>query len=46
MAHAWVNVTYISDDDYKEWAAKHKPKKPAMPFGLAGANQLRMQRGN
>jgi hypothetical protein len=37
MAHAWVNVTYISDDDYKEWAAKHKPK-PAMPFGLAGPN--------
>jgi hypothetical protein len=35
MAHAWVNVTYISDDDYKEWAAKHKPKGPAMPFGLA-----------
>jgi len=25
MAHAWVNVTYVSDDDYKEWAAKHKP---------------------
>jgi hypothetical protein len=24
MAHAWVNVTYVSDDDYKEWAAKHK----------------------
>jgi len=24
MAHAWVNITYISDDDYKEWAAKHK----------------------
>jgi hypothetical protein len=24
MAHAWVNVTYISDDDYKAWAAKHK----------------------
>jgi hypothetical protein len=24
MAHAWVNVTYISDDDYKQWAAKHK----------------------
>jgi hypothetical protein len=35
MAHAWVNVTYISDDDYKEWAAKHKPKGPASPFGLA-----------
>jgi hypothetical protein len=25
MAHAWVNITYVSDDDYKEWAAKHKP---------------------
>jgi len=37
MAHAWVNVTYISDDDYKEWAAKHKPKKPA-GFGLFSAN--------
>ena len=23
MAHAWVNVTYISDEDYKEWAATH-----------------------
>jgi hypothetical protein len=30
MAHAWVNVTYISDEDYKEWADKHKPKKQAM----------------
>lgn len=26
MAHAWVNVTYISDEDYKAWAATHKPK--------------------
>jgi len=25
MAHGWVNVTYISDEDYAEWAAKHKP---------------------
>jgi hypothetical protein len=24
MAHAWVNVTYISEADYQEWAAKHK----------------------
>lgn len=24
MAHAWVNVTYVSDEDYKEWAEKHK----------------------
>lgn len=21
MAHAWVNVTYITEEDYKEWAA-------------------------
>jgi hypothetical protein len=27
MAHAWVNVTYISDEDYKEWAAKHKSQR-------------------
>ena len=25
MGHAWVNVTYISDDDYKAWLEKHKP---------------------
>ena len=24
MAHAWVNVTYISDEDYQAWAAQHK----------------------
>jgi hypothetical protein len=24
MGHAWMNVTYISDDDYKAWAAQHK----------------------
>jgi hypothetical protein len=23
MCHAWMNVTYISDEDYKEWAASH-----------------------
>jgi hypothetical protein len=27
MAHAWVNVTYISDEEYNEWAAKHKADK-------------------
>jgi len=27
MAHAWVNVTYISDEDYQEWVAKHKPSR-------------------
>jgi len=25
MGHAWVNVTYITEDDYKEWLAAHKP---------------------
>lgn len=28
MGHAWVNVTYISDDDYKAWAAKQKGSGP------------------
>jgi hypothetical protein len=28
MAHEWVNVTYISDEDYADWAAKHKPARP------------------
>ena len=35
MAHAWVNVTYISDDDYKQWAATHK--RETMP-GRRAAN--------
>jgi hypothetical protein len=26
MAHAWVNVTYISDEDYAQWLAKEKEK--------------------
>jgi hypothetical protein len=29
MAHAWVNVTYISEDDYKEWLSKHERPVPA-----------------
>jgi hypothetical protein len=29
MAHAWVNVTYISEADYNEWAAKHRPTRAA-----------------
>ena len=29
MAHAWVNVTYISDEDYQQWVA------PTIPRGLA-----------
>ena len=30
MAHAWVNVTYISETDYNEWAAKHRPVRPVV----------------
>lgn len=26
MAHAWVNVTYISEEDYQAWLAKNKSK--------------------
>jgi mono/diheme cytochrome c family protein len=26
MAHAWVNVTYISEEDYQEWLTKHNPR--------------------
>jgi hypothetical protein len=29
MAHAWVNVTYISDADYNEWAAQHRSRRVA-----------------
>jgi len=29
MAHAWVNVTYISEEDYQAWLAEHKPAKAA-----------------
>jgi hypothetical protein len=25
MAHAWVNVTYISEEDYKDYVARHRP---------------------
>lgn len=37
MAHAWVNVVYISDEDYAAWAAKHQPAKssPAPTAALA-----------
>ena len=27
MAHAWMNVTYISDEDYAKWAAAHRTKQ-------------------
>jgi hypothetical protein len=27
MGHAWMNVTYVSDDDYNAWAAKHNKQR-------------------
>jgi len=35
MGHAWVNVTNITDQDYKEYAVKH------MPAGAAGLGRNR-----
>jgi hypothetical protein len=26
MAHAWMNVVYLSDEEYAAWVAAHKPK--------------------
>jgi hypothetical protein len=26
MAHAWMNVVYLSDDEYQGWVAEHKSK--------------------
>ena len=34
MAHAWVNVTYISEEDYQAYVAKHRPA----PRGCAKMN--------
>ena len=28
MAHAWVNVTYISEADYADWSAQQKAQAP------------------
>ena len=33
MAHAWVNVTYISDEDYKAYVEKHKADKSGSASG-------------
>jgi hypothetical protein len=31
MAHAWVNVTYISDEDYQAWLKDHPQQtEPAL----------------
>jgi hypothetical protein len=26
MAHAWMNVVYLTDEEYEKWVAEHKPK--------------------
>jgi hypothetical protein len=28
MAHAWVNVTYLSEEDYQKWLARQAPSRP------------------
>jgi len=33
MGHAWVNVTYLSDEEYKQWADTHKPASPSVRAG-------------
>jgi hypothetical protein len=37
MAHAWVNVTYISEADYNEWKQQHAPRRGS--FTRAAAQQ-------
>src|SRR5215470_5849609 len=27
MGHAWMNVTYVSDEDYNAWVVQHKQKR-------------------
>jgi len=33
MGHAWMNVTYVSDEDYNAWAAKHDKRPGVNPAG-------------
>ena len=37
MAHAWVNVTYISEEDYQEWLIKNLSRTPATGAGTRAA---------
>ena len=37
MAHAWVNVTTLSDAEYNDWAAKH-PQGQVAPVRATAAN--------
>jgi hypothetical protein len=29
MAHAWMNVVYLTDAEYETWVAEHKAKSPS-----------------
>jgi hypothetical protein len=29
MAHAWMNVVYLTDAEYEAWVAEHRAKKPS-----------------
>ena len=33
MGHAWMNVTYVKDEDYNAWAAKHEKRAVATTAG-------------
>ena len=39
MGHAWMNVTYISDEDYNAWAARHKNRLTAADDGRIKVNR-------
>ena len=36
MAYARVNITYFTDQDYKDWAAKHPKNGKGVKEGAAG----------
>jgi hypothetical protein len=29
MAHAWMNVVYLTDAEYEQWLTEHKAKTPS-----------------
>jgi mono/diheme cytochrome c family protein len=33
MAHAWMNVVYLTDEEYAAWVAEHKPARTSTQFG-------------
>jgi hypothetical protein len=32
MGHAWMNVTYVSDEDYNAWLVKHPRQQVPADF--------------